>query len=85
MANVITRRVRLSRRIFLKGLTATQAPVVLGLPPLVSMFNSDRDRLCGGDHEQSRAGREAVRALVQRQRHSGALLDSRRDRAPTTT
>jgi hypothetical protein len=40
MANVITRRVRLSRRIFLKGLTATQAPVLLGLPPLVSMFNS---------------------------------------------
>ena len=40
MANVITRRVRLSRRFFLKGVTATQAPVLLGLPPLVSMFNS---------------------------------------------
>src|SRR5437868_1982634 len=40
MANVITRRVRLSRRIFLKGVTATQAPVLLGLPPLVSMFNA---------------------------------------------
>src|SRR4051812_3161517 len=40
MANVITRRLRLSRRIFLKGLTATQASVVVGLPPLVSMFNS---------------------------------------------
>jgi hypothetical protein len=40
MANVITRRVRLSRRFFLKGLTVTNAPVVLGLPPLISMFNS---------------------------------------------
>ena len=40
MANVITQRSRLSRRFFLKGLTATQAPVILGLPPLVSMFNS---------------------------------------------
>src|SRR6266704_1818215 len=40
MANIITRRSRLSRRFFLKGLTATQAPVILGLPPLVSMFNS---------------------------------------------
>lgn len=40
MANIITRRVRLSRRIFLKGLTASHAPVILGLPPLVSMFNS---------------------------------------------
>ena len=41
MANIITRRVRLSRRLFLKGLTAAQAPVMLGLPPLVSMFNSN--------------------------------------------
>src|SRR6266700_2710170 len=40
MANVITRRVRLSRRTLLKGLTAAHAPVVLGLPPLVSMCNS---------------------------------------------
>ena len=40
MANVITKRVRLSRRIFLKGLTAAQATVLVGLPPLVSMFNS---------------------------------------------
>src|SRR6202162_2716537 len=40
MANVITRRVRLSRRLFLKGVTATQGRVLLGLPPLVSMFNA---------------------------------------------
>ncbi len=40
MLSVITKRVRLSRRTFLKGLTACQAPVAVGLPPLVSMFNS---------------------------------------------
>ena len=40
MSQVITKRVRLSRRIFLKGLTAAQLPVVVGLPPLISMFNS---------------------------------------------
>jgi len=40
MANVITKRLRLSRRLFLKGITATQAPVAIGLPPLISMFNS---------------------------------------------
>jgi hypothetical protein len=40
MSHVITKRNRLSRRIFLKGLTLAQAPVVVGIPPLVSMFNS---------------------------------------------
>ena len=40
MPQVITRRSRLSRRIFLKGLTASHASVLVGLPPLVSMFNS---------------------------------------------
>jgi hypothetical protein len=40
MAQVITKRVRLSRRLFLKGLTAAHVPVVVGVPPLISMFNS---------------------------------------------
>lgn len=40
MANVITRRTRLSRRLFLEGLSAGGAAVTVGLPPLVSMFNS---------------------------------------------
>lgn len=40
MSQVITKRFRLSRRIFLKGLTLSHAPVVVGLPPLISMFNS---------------------------------------------
>ena len=39
MSHVITKRSRLSRRIFLKGLSLSQAPVLVGLPPLVSMFN----------------------------------------------
>ena len=38
MANPITKRARLSRRLFLKGLSAAQSPVIVGLPPLVSMF-----------------------------------------------
>jgi hypothetical protein len=41
VSQVITKRSRLSRRIFLKGLTAAHAPVVVGVPPLVSMFNSN--------------------------------------------
>ena len=39
MAHFISKRFRLSRRTFLRGLTAAQAPVVVGLPPLISMFN----------------------------------------------
>src|SRR5947209_16215418 len=40
MSQIITKRTRLSRRIFLKGLTASQVPVIAGIPPLISMFNS---------------------------------------------
>ncbi|HEY2012158.1 MAG TPA: DUF1552 domain-containing protein [Bryobacteraceae bacterium] len=40
MSQVITRRVRLSRRSLLKGLTASGAQIIVGLPPLASMFNS---------------------------------------------
>src|SRR5579862_653464 len=40
MSQIITNRVRTSRRALLKGLTAAGARVVIGLPPLVSMFNS---------------------------------------------
>ena len=47
MSQVITNRVRLSRRSLLKGLTAAGAPIVVGLPPLVSMFNSAGHRLRG--------------------------------------
>src|SRR5437773_2984460 len=40
MSQVITNRVRFSRRAILKGLTAAGSRIVVGLPPLVSMFNS---------------------------------------------
>ena len=40
MSQVITNRVRFSRRSLLKGLTAAGSPVVIGMPPLVSMFNA---------------------------------------------
>src|SRR5579863_7262387 len=40
MSQVITKRPRLSRRTLLKGLTLSHASVVVGLPPLVSMFNA---------------------------------------------
>ncbi len=40
MSQVITNRVRTSRRSLLKGMTAAGARIVVGLPPLVSMFNS---------------------------------------------
>src|SRR5215813_12302698 len=40
MSQLITKRSRLSRRIFLRGLTFSQASVIVCVPPLVSMFNS---------------------------------------------
>jgi len=40
MAQVITNRVRTSRRALLKGMTLAGARITVGLPPLVSMFNS---------------------------------------------
>ena len=40
MSSVITNRFRVSRRRFLKGLTLAGGAVQVGLPPLVSMFNS---------------------------------------------
>src|ERR1700756_1705821 len=40
MSQLITNRVRTSRRALLKGITAAGARITIGLPPLVSMFNS---------------------------------------------
>ena len=48
MSQVITNRVRLSRRSLLKGLTAAGSPVVVGLPPLVAMFNSNGTAYAAG-------------------------------------
>src|SRR5271170_1508896 len=40
MSQVITNRIRTSRRRLLQGLTLAGARITIGLPPLVSMFNS---------------------------------------------
>jgi hypothetical protein len=40
MSQVITKRFRVSRRRFLQGLTLAGGAVQVGLPPLISMFNS---------------------------------------------
>ena len=40
MSQVIAKRFRVSRRRFLQGLTLAGGAVQVGLPPLVSMFNS---------------------------------------------
>ena len=54
MSQIITDRVRTSRRSLLKGITAAGARIAIGLPPLVSMFNSTRHRLCRGTDRHSR-------------------------------
>jgi hypothetical protein len=41
MSHVITRRARLSRRVFLKGITLSGMPISVGLPPLAAMFNAN--------------------------------------------
>src|SRR5215475_10321025 len=55
MSNFITKRVRLSRRTFLKGLTLTGTSVSVGLPPLVSMFNAQGTAYAAAAHEHERA------------------------------
>lgn len=40
MAGIITKRQRISRRALLKGISLAGAPITVGLPPLVSMFNA---------------------------------------------
>ncbi len=40
MSQVITKRERVSRRRFLRGLSLTGSAITVGLPPLVAMFNS---------------------------------------------
>src|SRR5689334_15590432 len=40
MSQIITKRWRLSRRKFLRGITLSGSAITVGLPPLVAMFNS---------------------------------------------
>src|SRR5262245_36578968 len=55
MSNINTKRGRLSRRTFLKGVTTTGAGVSLGLPPLISMFNAYGTAYAATGHERERA------------------------------
>ena len=75
----------LSRRTFLRGMSMTGAAVQVGLPPLAAMFNTNGTAYAAEAGGQAAGDREAVPALVQRQRHSRALLDSRARRARTTS
>ena len=64
MANTITKRTRLSRRLFLKGLSAAQSTVVVGLPPLVSMFNSHGTAYAASAHRSRSASSSGSTATV---------------------
>ena len=48
MASLVIKRQALSRRLFLQGLTAAQARVWVGLPPLAAMFNSNGTAYAAG-------------------------------------
>src|SRR5436190_3027526 len=60
MSSVITKRTKISRRTLLKGLTAAGSPILVGLPPLVSMFNSH------GTAYAAAAASEAPKAIETR-------------------
>ena len=62
MSQVITRRVRVSRRAVLKGLTASGGQILVGLPPLVSMFNSHGTAYAAGGP----AGTKVEKAIESR-------------------
>ncbi len=56
-------------------------PRLVGLPPLVAMFNSNGTAYAA---EPNIRATHAIRSLVQRQRHSREVLDSRARPAPTS-
>src|ERR1700723_1401632 len=55
MSQIITNRVRTSRRALLKGIAAAGARIVIGLPPLVSMFNSTGTAYAATPHPAAKA------------------------------
>ena len=79
MSQVITKRVGLSRSGFL-GLTVPGSAIAVGIPPLVSMFNSTGTAYAPTPCPGEQPIEKPLCSLVQRQRHPGALLDSRRNR-----
>ena len=69
---------QLSRRKFLRGISMTGAAVQVGLPPLAAMFNMNGTAYAAEPGKLA-GHRQALPGLVERQRHSRALLDSARD------
>ncbi|MGH9674534.1 MAG: DUF1552 domain-containing protein, partial [Bryobacteraceae bacterium] len=55
MSQIITRRAKLARRTLLKGLTAAGSPIVVGLPPLVAMFNTAGTAYAAGTKSTAKA------------------------------
>src|SRR5262247_418611 len=55
VSSINTKRGRLSRRKFLKGVTLMGTSVSVGLPPLVSMFNASGTAYAGAAGERERA------------------------------
>ena len=79
MSQVITKRVRVSRRAFLKGVTLAGRPIAgraAAAGDHVQLARAPRMRAERGRESREKADREPVRLLVQRQRHPRALLDS---------
>src|SRR5205814_1049339 len=67
MSQVITNRVRLSRRSVLQGLTASGARILVGLPPLVAMFNSHGTAYAAGaPAAEKTAGKTAETTIESR-------------------
>ena len=75
MSQVITKRNRVSRRRFLRGLTAVGFGNHGGPAAAGCDVQLHRYRLCGSGCDPG-ADREPVRVVVQRQRNPRALLDS---------
>ncbi|HYI95707.1 MAG TPA: DUF1552 domain-containing protein [Bryobacteraceae bacterium] len=60
MSQVITKRVRVSRRAFLKGVTLSGTAIQVGLPPLVSMFNSQGTAYAAGSNAAAKVANKAI-------------------------
>ena len=85
MSQVITNRVRTSRRALLKGMTAAGARITAGAAAAGFDVQFDGNGLCGdAGTVQREAHRNPLCVVVQRQRHSRALLDSLPKKAPIT-
>ncbi len=83
MSQVITKRSRVSRRAFLKGVTLSGTAIQVGLPPLVTMFNSHRNRYAadapGKAESRSRAGSSSGSTATASRSATGSRAETGRD------